>query len=168
VVCPTAKIAPTETTCAQYKAGTAATLSTVNYSVSGGKISGTNPGVFFYFMQLNAPSASFDITVTQSTNSSSGSLFHVLNDSAGQVNLFDANCNSSSLGTVTSTSPNAVTIHVTGATAGQLLIVAVKYQTKSLIDTNAPSPANPTYTFATKLGTTTIIGSAQGLTLTLQ
>src|SRR5436853_306256 len=52
----TSQIAPTSSTCQQFIAGTAPTLSAVHYSVSRGKIArNMNPGEFIYYDRLTAP-----------------------------------------------------------------------------------------------------------------
>jgi hypothetical protein len=157
------QITPTGTTCGQFTGGTASTLTQVTYSVSGGKISTDNPGVFFYYAKLVAAnSGAQTITITQSADQGGSTyLFHVLNDSTSQVILYDANCNVISGVTKSVTNPAAVTVTLPSTTtAGQVFIVSVKYTPKSLIGLAAPNPTTINYTF----GSTGTVGT-QGLAL---
>lgn len=136
------QIAPTQTTCTDFKNGTASTLDTIHYTVKSGAIAqNINPGVIFYYVAVTAPSATFDIVVHQSSNQGGAyPLFHVLDDSANQVVLYDSSsCAKSAAGhSVTSVGPPDVVEHITGAIVGQQFILGVKYQTKSLV--GAPTP----------------------------
>jgi uncharacterized repeat protein (TIGR01451 family) len=138
------RISPTETTCQQYVAGTAATLPRINYSVSGGEIrQNINPGVFFYFSTVTV-SAGDVITTSQSTTNSSGKLF-LLNQ--GHAFVLDSRC--TKIGNMASTNGGATGTY-TAQTAGTY-ILQLQYQTKSIAGTAAPSPDNPTYTFDTDI-----------------
>jgi uncharacterized repeat protein (TIGR01451 family) len=139
-------IAPTETTCQQYVAGTASALPGINYSVLGGLIrQNINPGVFFYFSTVTVSAG--DIVTTSQSTSSTGTLF-LLNN--GHAFVWDANCNR--FGNMAPTNGGA-TGSLTFATAGTY-ILQLQYQTKSLAGTPAPSPANPTFTFDTAINGT--------------
>jgi hypothetical protein len=158
-----AQIAPTNTTAAQFASGTPP-LSAVFYTNDGtGHIGqGINPGVFFYYTFVSAPSSgTFSITIGQSNNSTNSEpLFEIAG--TNQVNLYDSTggtsgLNGASVKSLTFQNPaagdpgNTVIITVQNATANQVFIVGVKYDTKSLPGQNAPvpQPAKITYTFTT-------------------
>src|SRR5207247_2939399 len=66
---PTGHVAETGTTCQQFRAGTWGYLDTVLYSVKNGTIGTVNPGVFFYYNKITAPtSGGFSITVGEINN----------------------------------------------------------------------------------------------------
>jgi uncharacterized repeat protein (TIGR01451 family) len=153
-------ITPTDTTCQQYVAGTASALSRINYGVLGGMIrQNINPGVFFYFSTVTV-NAGDVVTTSQSTTSSSGSLF-LLNQ--GHAFVWDANCNK--VGNMASTNGGA-TGSLTFATGGTY-ILQLQYQTKSLAGTPAPSPANPTYTFDTAINGTEFVPDTTSISLAI-
>ena len=160
------QITPTGTTCSQFASGTASTLTTANYSTSGGLISTDNPGVFFYYDKLVAPGGAFTITVNQTNSAGSTYDFHVLNDSTNQMTLYDANCNVIGSVTEDASNPAAVTFQVPSSTNGQIFYIGVKYTPKSVVGMSLPSPLpNPwTYTYATKVEGTLVPGSTQSLT----
>jgi hypothetical protein len=144
-----AQLAETGTTCSQYLNGTATTLGLINYAVSGGKISGDNPGVFFYYATITAvANGAQTITITQETDQGGTTyLFHVQNDSVNQVNLYNASCNGIST-TVNVSNPEAITVTLpSSATVGQVYVVSVKYSPKSIVGLAAPSPTTVNYFF---------------------
>jgi len=150
-------IAPTETTCQQYVAGTASALPGINYTVLGGLIrQNINPGVFFYFSTVTVRAG--DVVTTSQSSSSSGNLFLLNNRHAS---VWDANCNR--VGSMTPTNGGA-TGSLTFATAGTY-ILQLQYQTKSLAGTAAPSPANPTFTFDTAINNTEVVPDTTSISL---
>ena len=74
------QITPTATTCSQFNAGTSATLDTLNYSVktTNGvtKISQVDPGVFFYWIKVDAVAGANSFTIDQDITS--GNFDHLL------------------------------------------------------------------------------------------
>ena len=137
---PTGGIYPTNTSCQDFLAG-APLLPGINYTVQNGKIAqNINPGVFFYFSEITVTAGEL---VTTSQTSSSGSALFVLNN--GHAWAWTANC----LTKVNMTpSANGTTASYTFPTAGTY-ILQLQYQTKSIAQTAAPVPANPTYSFDT-------------------
>jgi uncharacterized repeat protein (TIGR01451 family) len=134
-------IAPTGTTCQQFASGTASALGQVNYSVSGGKIGqNINPGVFFYYAKITVP-ANTTVTVGESQNDTAA-LFQIQQN---QAYLFTADCTKSLTGTQNAAATGA---SFTVAIAGTY-IVSVKYQTKTIAGTAAPTSDPVTYTFTT-------------------
>jgi uncharacterized repeat protein (TIGR01451 family) len=136
---PGGLIAPTETTCQQFASGTASTLGQINYPVSGGKIGqGINPGVFFYYATITVP-ANTVVTVVES-QSDAAALFQIQKD---QARLYKGDCSSWTGGTLNGAATGA---SFTIATAGTY-IISVKYSTKSIAGTTAPTSDPVTYTF---------------------
>ena len=144
---PGGLIAPTQTTCQDVRDGIAATLGQINYSVSNGKIGqGINPGVFFYYAKITVP-ANTVVTVSESQNDSAA-LFQI---HQGQARLYKGDCSSWTAGTENAGHTGA---SYTIATAGSY-IISIKYSTKSIAGTSAPTSDPVTYTFtATPPGAT--------------
>jgi hypothetical protein len=149
---PQGIIAPTQTTCSDFTSGTASTLASVNYSVTGGnKIGqGINPGVFFYYTKITTTTANQVVTVSQSnTSTNNAALFGILQ---GQAWLYPADCSSHVVGTTTGVGDTGASFTI--KTPGTY-IIGIKFQTKTIAGTTAPVPANITYNFTTSLGGTT-------------
>jgi uncharacterized repeat protein (TIGR01451 family) len=136
---PGGLIAPTQTTCQDFASGTASTLGQINYPVSGGKIGqGINPGVFFYYAKVTVP-ANTAVTVVESQNNTAA-LFQIHQD---QARLYKGDCSSWTAGTLIAGDTGA---SYTIATAGTY-IISIKYDTKSIAGTTAPTSDPVTYTF---------------------
>ena len=142
-------------------------MSTINYTVSNGKINqNVNPGVFFYFDEVPGSLKGTTVNIVQTQNDA-GPLFSP--SSVSQVFVFDANCNSISGVTANINNPADVTIGLPNVTpAGGFFVVAVKYSTKSIAGTTAPNINPVTYTFDAEdpLGTV-LPGSTQTVQLRL-
>jgi hypothetical protein len=141
----------------------------VDYQVTKNKISNTQPGVFFYYIRITAPSPSFVIDINQ-TNDGSGnhgqvSLFHIQNDDPNQIILYTQSCTKYGKAQVTSIGPGDVKVQVTGATTGQTFILSLKYTPKSIEGSVAPNPPTVAYAFKALLGTTPVPGSTVNLNL---
>jgi hypothetical protein len=135
---PAGLIAPTATTCLDVLNGTASTLDQINYSVSHGKIAqGINPGVFFYYAKITV--APGTVTVTESQNDAAA-LFQI---QQGQAKLYSGDCSSSTAGTLIAGNTGA---SFSVAAAGNY-IISIKYSTKSIAGTTAPTSDPVTYTF---------------------
>jgi len=155
------QITHTGTTCAQFRDGTAGTLSILNYSVQGGTIHQVNPGVFFYWVAVTAPAGnnSFTITQTITTGNFTGKF-----DVASGSSVWTSTCVKASNVMITqNTMTGAVTAQWTALTAGTY-IIGIKYSANSVVGDPAPSPGTTVhYNFAT----TGVAGSTQGLDLVL-
>jgi hypothetical protein len=153
------QITPTGTTCTQFANGTAATLSSLNYSVSNGKIKqNVTPGVFFYWVEVTVPAGNNSVTITQTITTGN---FTGLFDFASGSSVFTSNCNSLSETITQNTTTGAVTVQFNAPTAGTY-IIGIKYDSKSIAGDPAPSPGTTVhYDFAT----TGVPGSTQGLDL---
>ena len=153
------QITPTGTTCSQFRDGTAATLSNLNYSVSGGKIkNNVTPGVFFYWVSVTVPAGNnvFTITETITTGNFTGKFSF-----ASGSNVFNSNCNAVSNNMTQKPSTGTVTVSFNAPVAGTY-IISIKYDSKSIVGLPAPSPGTTVhYNFAT----TGVPGSTSGLDL---
>ena len=148
-------IFPTQTTCCNYLTGTSSELKTVCYiySITEQQLTVTNvrPGVFFYFTKItapssNAPTVDFTIAVNQTPT-----LFKRFEVQLGKdIKLYDRNCNRlpSAIPSLSGT-----ILNVTGATPGAEYVLAVKYDTKSIIGSTYSGTAAPTpeYKFITSV-----------------
>jgi hypothetical protein len=165
-VTPSGVIAPTGTTCTQFITvnhdDPSIDLDQVHYTVSGGTISqGINPGVFFYYTKFSAPAAgSLTVNINQvNSQSRPDLLFGVLQAPAtSQVQVFNSDCTafSGTAPTITFSGTNSsqVQLSFTGLSAGQTIIVSVKYTTKSIAGALAPNPPTVHYDFSTGFGST--------------
>ena len=108
-----------------------------------------NPGVFFYYTRLIAPSSSFRVTVKQSNDNPGFKLFAT---HQGQIRLWTVGCASFVQG-VGGTAPF---INITGATAGTTYVLSVKYDTKSISGSTFTGAFGPdvTYSFNAYFGPT--------------
>jgi hypothetical protein len=140
------QVAPTSTTCSDFQSGTAADLTMVLYGVKNGRINNVAPGVLFYYTRVTAPSSSFTVTIAQTKNSGAVPFFGA---QTSQVRVLNSDC-SAQAGTV-SISGGQVTINVTGATPGEIIVISVKYDPGTVTGTAVSGPPFPTfhYDFAT-------------------
>jgi hypothetical protein len=154
------QITPTGTTCTQFRNGTADTLSTLNYSVSNGKVGqNVTPGVFFYWVKVTAPAGNNTFTITQTITTGNFSTFF---DFASGSNAYNSNCGNVS--TTITQNGNTTTVRFNAPTAGTY-IIGIKYNSKSIAGAPAPSPGTTVhYDFAT----TGVPGSTSGLDLLKQ
>src|SRR3989442_86687 len=154
------QITPTGTTCTQFRNGTAATLSNLNYSVGNdGKIKqNVTPGVFFYWVSVTVPAGNNSFTITQTiTTGNFSTLFNFTSGSSA----YNPSCGNVSTTITQNTTTGAVTVQFNAPTAGTY-IIGVKYDSKSIVGQPAPSPGTTVhYEFAT----TGVPGSTDGLDL---
>ena len=158
----TGQITPTNTTCSAFNSGTAGTLSSVTYQTQQGKsgpitIKNSQPGVFFYYIKLVAPAASWSAEVTFSPGTPTWGISGIF--------AFDSSCNTWKNVTFNSSNPADVTFNFTGTTAGQTYIIAVKYDAKAIVGQNAPASSPLAYTFAAKKNGVDVPNSGQTLNL---
>ena len=132
-----------------------------------GKINNAAPGVFFYYTQVTAPASNFTIDVVQTNNNTAVPLFGV--PQQNQINLFNADCTSSSLGTITITNENGkppkIEIVVSGAGTDQTFVVSVKYTSGTVVGAPVPTPTTTHYDFATRVDGSTVDANTDGLDL---
>ncbi len=136
-----AKIAPTATTCSDFRLGTASDLTQILYGVKNGKINNVAPGVLFYYTHITVPAilgagGSFTTDVAQTNTDSDVPFFGVHNSG---VDLFNGtDCSTATVTThVTITLGGGnVQLAVSGATPGQTFILSVKYNPGSVVGTS--------------------------------
>jgi hypothetical protein len=167
----TGQIAPTQTTCSDFANGTAADLTDLFYNVQSGKINSIAPGVLFYYSKVIAPSSSFTIRVLQSIPNGFAAIgVQQQNGNNPQIILYDASCVKSGMqGTTsvtvdTTTKTQTVSIAVSGATAGQVFYVGIKYDPGTLVGqlVTKPYPTLP-YSFLTYINNNAILSSQDSL-----
>jgi hypothetical protein len=137
-------IAPTGTTCQQYRDNTALTLDKVVYTTKGNLINSVSPGVFFFYTKVTDGAAGDSVDITE-TNDSSYSPIPV---QQGQIFLYDAT-------TCTKLKWNG-TSGTDGSVIGNLpsdgdFIIGVKYNPSALQKQTAPATPPVEYSFATEL-----------------
>jgi hypothetical protein len=137
------QITPTGTTCNQFRDGTATTLSTVQYSVKNGLVSQVNPGVFFYWVQVDATAGSNTFTIDQAITTSNFDS-HFFSQAAGSF-VYNSGCTKISANISTS---NGVTTITFNASSAGTYIIGIKYDATSVTGFGAPSPGTTvSYTF---------------------
>jgi hypothetical protein len=161
---PISQITPTNTTCAQFSSGSAATQGPITYSTKGTTISQAAPGVIFYWVKVTA-SAGQTFTINQTTTYKPNGTTQVLFAKASGSFAYNANC-----GTLSNkiTGTNGA-LSVTFATAGTYFI-GIKYSPTSVVGTGPAAvkftpPFNYQYTFSTSTGGTTLPGSTNTVAL---
>ncbi|MBL8055849.1 MAG: hypothetical protein JNK29_04080, partial [Anaerolineales bacterium] len=167
----TGRLTPTQTTCQDYAAGTAADQTAVLYTVKNGVINSVAPGVFFYYSRVTAPAASFTISVQQTVSQAVAppfaALFAVQNNN--QVRLFNADCSVSAQLAGFTAGNGQAGLTVSGAAPGQVFIVSVKYDAGSVSGQAAPAPTPaPRYDFETRVNGAPADHDADGLALALK
>jgi hypothetical protein len=139
-------IAPTGTTCSQYRDGLAPDLGGLLYTTKGTKINAVSPGVFFYYTKVSSEEG--DSKTVRITEDPDGGTAIPINQ--GQVVLYDAVTCKVVKWTVT-LGPEV------GEATGTLpkdgdYIIGVKYNPSSLKGETAPASPPITYSFGTTLG----------------
>jgi hypothetical protein len=160
------KITPTQTTCQQFKDGTAATLSQLDYSVKNGKINQVSPGVFFYWIKVTAIAGSNTFHIVQDTPGATNTFDNFFAVAAGSK-VFDSNCVAvSPAATITqtslSTAPNTTTITFNASSGAGTYFIGIKYDSGSVKGLAAPTYDPVSYSFTT---TEAGASSTQGLLL---
>ena len=136
---PSSKITPTDTTCQMYVDGTAATLSTLEYSLKGSTISQVNPGVFFYWMNVPAVQGSNTFSIVQAITTANFATFF---DIAAGSFVYNGACAKVDVQSITQ-SGATTTVSFTAPTAG-VYIIGVKYDPHTVVDQSKPTGANTT------------------------
>src|SRR5262249_1488029 len=103
-------------------------------------------GVFFYYTKITSPGGTLNITIDQSNDYQDPLYNFALQQ--GQVRIFDANC-----GTLTTpaftVSGGDVSFTLTGTSVGQVFIISLKYDSKSIKGLNANKNLQINYSFST-------------------
>jgi hypothetical protein len=145
------QITPTQTTCAQFAAGTSGTLGAVTYATKGTTISQTDPGVLFYWVKVTVTTAGTQTyNITQSTTYSPTTGTKLFAETSGS-RAYNASCGALTT-TISGTDANLKVVF-TAAKAGTYYI-GIKYSTGSVVGsgpaaTKFVSPQNYLYTFST-------------------
>ena len=131
----------------------------LQYTVRNGVIQQVNPGRFFYWVTVTAPTAgTYIVGITQTITT--GNFTGLFSFTFGS-NVFDSNCVSVHPTITQSPTTGTVTVQFNAPTAGTY-IVGIKYSSQSISGEPPPSPATTVhYEFAT----TGVPGSTIGLDL---
>jgi len=136
----TPQMAPTGTTCQQFRDGSSLTLSAELYSKKANSINSISPGVFFLYDGVNLSTAG-SITITESNTNSWSQPIGMQKD---QAIVYRLDCVRVQGVTVTTNSNGDVTI--SNVPSGSY-IVSIKYDPGTLIGFTPPT-ASTTYQFA--------------------
>ena len=163
----TGQIAPTATTCQQFRDGTAGNLTDLFYGIKANKVNNVAPGVMFYYSKLTAPATSpFTITVDQTITNNPTNWKKMAIQDLGQVILWNSNCTKTvPINVQFNATTGRVTITVASppATPGATYYLSIKYDPGSLVGENATGKPSPTYTFTTSLNGTLIFTSGDSI-----
>jgi len=151
---PSAKIAPTATTCQAFRDGTAADLNELLYTLKANRINSVAPGVLFYYSRVTVSSGQ-TITVTQTNNGTTPPL-GVQQD---QAILWTLGCTKAGAGTVTA---NGATVTFTAPATGTY-IIGIKYTPEAVKD--SLNPGTVTYSYSTAVGGVTLFQSLDSIVL---
>jgi hypothetical protein len=155
---PSSQITPTNTTCAQFASGTAATLSQIQYSLKSGTISQVDPGVFFYWVQV--PTAG-TYTITQSISETSRP-FVIWSGTAVWDNFDPVALTCTKVSSTITQNPITGTVTVTFSGGTGPFFIGIKYKTSSVVGEKAPVPS-PTVKY--NFSTTGVINSTSDIDL---
>jgi hypothetical protein len=129
-----AQITPTATTCQQFRDGTSATLAALNYSVKTNgvtTISQVDPGVFFYWIKVDAVAGANSFTIAQDiTSANFGTYFAKAAGSA----LWTSSCTKVNSASITQSgypTDGDVTVTFNASSAGTY-IIGIKYDSGSV------------------------------------
>jgi hypothetical protein len=153
-VTTTGQITPTNTSCQDFRDGTAGNLTEILYGVKNNKINNVAPGVLFYYSLVTVPAGTHTISVEQTTSPS----FTLFGIQKNQAILWSLNC--------TKVQSNATgTFSVTNNTA-TTYIIGIKYAPKTVVGKTKPGGnGQVTYTFTTKIDGAVVPTSPDSLVL---
>jgi hypothetical protein len=152
VNCNTSQLAPTQTTCQQFRDGTAGVEDTISYGVKSGKINNVSPGVLFYYTQVTVGAGgAFDIV--QTNTQVNYTLFGV--QSVQVFNPVTCTLRSATFTVTTGLETQTIHVVVSGASAGDTFIANVKIDPSTVKGKTPPSPATMDFTYATVVGAVT-------------
>ena len=132
------------------------------YTTKLNKVSNVTPGQFFYYSNITAPSASFCVDILETKSCNGLDLFSI--NRSNQVFLFNANCLKVATGIQVSVGHGRICI--TNATPGTQYVLAVKYNSKSIIGSTFTGIAPVCrFTFQTKINGISVAGSTASIDL---
>ncbi|MDF1502551.1 hypothetical protein [Roseisolibacter sp. H3M3-2] len=138
--CGKGQIAPTQTTCEQFRDGTSPDEPALQAQLRGGSISQVNPGVVFYYGTVTVPAGGNQLLRVSQTNvpvtGSPLPLIQVSGDN--QAELYSTSCTRLAFFTLSGAlQPNALSV------APGSYIVRIKYAPNSLVGASASRPQFP-------------------------
>ena len=134
VVTRPAQITHASSTCSQFAAGTASSLSKVYYKLAGGRITAVTPSAFSYWAAITSTGAPQTFKVDQFTNETSRP-FKLASGSS----VYTAGC--STVASLMSQSGGAVTVNFTGGTAGEPVFIGLNFSTSAVVGEAKPQPS---------------------------
>ena len=124
----TGQITPTGTTCNQFNNDQASTLSELLYTVKSSKINSVAPGVFFYWIKVDATAGSNTFTINQAITTGNFDS-HFFSQASGSF-VFNSNCTKVATQSI-STSGGVTTVNFTAPSDGTY-IIGIKYDSGSV------------------------------------
>jgi hypothetical protein len=155
-----------DSTCSQFNAGTATTLSSILYTTKGTTISDVDQGAMWYWLSFSTSAGPQSFTITQATNYAPNPPANGFFVQGGGTSAFDSSCNSLATSTSGGTVGNpTVTVSFTAPAAGTY-IIRVKLQAGRTIVGSSPASTTSGFSYNYTFATTGVSGSTQGLLLT--
>jgi hypothetical protein len=149
----------TTVSCSDFRNNTGSQIGQLCYTTKSNKVFNVTPGQFFFFASITAPSTDFTIDVVQ-TNCNGLRLFDI--NRSSQITLFNANCSKVASGRQVSSGLGR--IRITNATEGAQYVLAVKYDSKSIVgSTFAGAAPVCQYTFEAKIDGATVASASINL-----
>ncbi|HVC04993.1 MAG TPA: hypothetical protein VND88_09990, partial [Candidatus Acidoferrales bacterium] len=153
IAVPVSRITPSSTTCAQFAGGFATAQSTIQYTLSGNKISAVTPSSFTYWVKVTSRGT---YTFSQSINGTSKKLLLVSSGTKGAVydNATGSSCATVSGATITQKTTNGtVTVKFSSGTGP--FYIGLNFSTSKLVGEAAPSPSTVPYLFGSSVAGST-------------
>jgi hypothetical protein len=152
------QITGTGATCSQFSAGTATTLSTVQYTARNGRIRSVTPSGFDYWVRVNAAAGSNTAVISQAITT--GNFSTLFGQGTGSA-VDNSACAAVSGGTFTAGSGNGTfTVQWNAPSAGTYFI-GLRLSTSAVNRMPVPSPPTVHYAFSTN----GVAGSTSGIDL---
>jgi hypothetical protein len=129
------QITTASTTCSQFAASSASTVSQITYSSKNGKIKTATPGGFDYWLTLTANGESQSFTVSQRSSETSRAFLLAPGSSA-----YSASCGAVPITITTQGHGAVVTFVVPASTAGMTYYVGLDFSTRNVVGEANPKP----------------------------
>ena len=129
------RITPSATTCAQFASGFATGLSTMQYTLSGTKVSTVTPPTFTYWVKVTSGGT---LTITQSTSETSKKLL-IASGSAVYDNATASSCTTVTSSITQKSTSGTVTVKFSSGTGP--FYIGLVFSTSKVVGETAPTPS---------------------------
>ena len=153
--CASSQLAPTTTTCAQFRDGTAGTENVISYGVKSGLINNVAPGVLFYYTKFQVSTSGTVVVDLKQTMGDSLPFFGVQS-----AQIFTGSCGTVSGASINTATAGHVFITLTNVSAGDTFIANIKIDPGTIVGSPAPSPTTVNFSYATVIGGNTLTSAS--------